>query len=370
MKHRFAASAWFVLLLAETGFVRGSSPRETEADRVAALIEKLGAPTFAQREAASKQLVAIGEPALPALRAASRHTDPEICDRSKRVAHSILLSLRTSKALGLRMVLVESGEFEMGSFRESGRRPDETLHVVKLTKPFLLGAYEVTQAEYAKVMKANPSGFAATGANKDVIAGKDTSQFPVETVTWFDAAEFCNRLSRLDGYEPYYKFADVRRGDGSILVATVTPSHSNGYRLPTEAEWEYACRAWTRTRFSYGYSNTGKEANLRPGPASGYGSEPNWPYPNRPTPVGTYKENPWGLFDMHGNVGEWCDDWYEKDYPNSTVTDPTGPKDGTHRVIRSGSWLMNEYSCRSASRYFLMPGDAKNTTGFRVARTP
>jgi formylglycine-generating enzyme required for sulfatase activity len=370
MRHRFAASAWFVLLLAETGFVRGSSPREAEAERVAALIERLGSDAFAEREAAGKALVAVGEAALPALRAAARHPDAEVRDRSARVVYSILLTLRTSKVLGLKMALVEGGSFEMGSFRESGRRPDETLHGVKITKPYLLGAYEVTQDEYERVMKVNPSAFAATGANKDKVAGKDTSRFPVEGVTWFDAAEFCNRLSRLDGYEPYYKFADVRRDGRSIVAATVTPSHSNGYRLPTEAEWEFACRATTRTRFSFGYSNTGKEANLRPGPATGYGSAPNWPYPDRTTQVGSYPANPWGLYDLHGNAGEWCGDWYERDYPNSTVADPTGPGDGTHRVVRGGSWMVNELSGRSASRYFLPPGDAKDTTGFRVARTP
>jgi formylglycine-generating enzyme required for sulfatase activity len=241
-----------------------------------------------------------------------------------------------------------------------------------LTRPFLLDIYEVTQAEYRRVMSARPSWFAIAGGGAEPVSGLDTDRFPVEQVTWFDAVEFCNRLSKLDGHPPYYQLTDTVREGGSIKAAAITIAGGTGYRLPSEAEWEYACRAWSTGAFHFGTYNTGREANLKPPVAAGgYGSPPTWRALARTAKVGSYKSNLYGLFDMHGNVAEWCGDWYEADYYAASPTaDPPGPASGRHRVVRGGSWLVTQGSCRSASRYYLTPGDANHSTGFRVARMP
>lgn len=349
--------------------------KEERAARIADLIRRLGHQEYDEREAAAKELAAAGEPALPPLRAALVGSDdPEVRIRAQRVIRAILWSVRNSKSTGLEMVPVSSGEFVMGSPKnERYRKTDETQHAVRITKPFLMGVYEVTQAQYEKVMVANTSWYSLKGGGRDKLPAGEIGKFPVEGASWFDAIEFCNKLSRMDGYEPYYyELVDVKREGNSIADAKVNVLGGNGYRLPTEAEWEYACRAGTTRPFHFGNGGTGREANLKPSPdAGGYGGSPSWAAIGRPTFVGGYKANGFGLCDVHGNVGEWCSDWYDADYYEKSPADnPTGPDKGTQRVVRGGSWMVPETSGRAATRFSLAPGERKDYVGFRVARTP
>ena len=189
----------------------------------------------------------------------------------------------------------------MGSTRsEKGRGTDETIHQVTLTEGFYLGKYEVTQEQYEKVMGKNPSKF----------KGKE---LPVEMVSWNDAMEFCKRLTGLEKKE-----GRVREGWN--------------YVLPTEAQWEYACRAGTTTVYSWGNEINLKMANY------------NESKIGQTSKIGFYQSNPWGLFDMHGNVWEWVLDW-KANYPEGEVSDPEGPASGSHRVKRGGSWVFNDRIC-------------------------
>jgi formylglycine-generating enzyme required for sulfatase activity len=189
-------------------------------------------------------------------------------------------------------------------------------HEVTLTKPFYMGKYEVTQEQWEEVMGNNPSY--TKGA-----------KLPVTKVSWNDCQEFINKLN----------------------VKT-----SGGFRLPTEAEWEYACRAGTTTKYSFGDKITPKDAN--------YGDSRI----DKPVEVGSYKPNAFGLFAMHGNVCEWCKDWHGE-YPFA-VTDPKGQATGEYRVLRGGSFLVNDYIARSSSRNYDSPTDQTGYYGFRLARTP
>jgi sulfatase modifying factor 1 len=357
--------------VAAIGLLFGQS-QEAKPPRVAPLVQQLGDDKFAARQEATRELHDIGEAAIPALIAAANNSDDaEVRWRAKQLVHSIMMF---SKSTGMEWALVEAGEFQMGSpAAEKNRREDELAHPVRITKPFLIGKHEVTQLEYDRVMKANPSYFTKDAGGSPRVAREDTRLFPVERVTWFDAIEFCNRLSELDKLPPYYRLSAVERAGGSIKRAAVDVRGGAGYRLPTEAEWEYAARAGSKTRFYFGEANSGREANVKPEMvAGGYGG-PTTKFRDyaRTTEVGSFPTNAWGLADMHGNVSEWCWDWYDKDYyANSPAENPQGPSRGTARVQRGGSWLMQEDHARSASRMFLSPDDKKEYAGFRVARTP
>jgi formylglycine-generating enzyme required for sulfatase activity/outer membrane protein assembly factor BamB len=229
---------------------------------------------------------------------------------------------------------------------EDAREDEKPRHRVRITKPFAIGMYEVTQGEYERVMGVNPSFFSSRFLGKDKTAKHDASRFPVEQVSWHDAVELCRRLSAL----PAEKQA------GRV------------YRLPTEAEWEYASRAGTTTTFHYGNALTSTLANLNGNEP--YGGAPKGPYLLRTTAVGSYQPNAFGLYDMHGNVWEWCQDWYGANYyKESPIDDPPGPRSGSARVIRGGDWRSDGRDCRAGFRHADMPAGRSFVTGFRVVMT-
>ncbi|MHB1034770.1 MAG: SUMF1/EgtB/PvdO family nonheme iron enzyme [Pirellulales bacterium] len=246
-------------------------------------------------------------------------------------------------------VLVPAGEFTMGSPESEPSRQgrEGPVHAVRITRPFYLGTYEVTQAEYEQVVGKNPSWLSPSGKGKDRAAGLETNRFPVEMVSWNDATAFCRRMSSLP--------AEIQAG--------------RVHRLPTEAEWEYACRADTRTAFCDGDSLSSTQANCDG--RVPYGAAAKGPYLERTSRVGSYKPNAWGLYDLHGNVWEWCADWYgENYYRDSPAEDPPGPNSGDCRVLRGGSWYSPAASCRSAFRAYYTPTVSPSYVGFRVLCQP
>ena len=249
-----------------------------------------------------------------------------------------------ANSLDMAFVTIPRGTFTMGSpAKETDRGDDEDQHEVKITKDFYFGVHEVTQGQYEKVMGVNPSFFTPTGPGKAKVKVKDTSKCPVECVTWHDAVEFCKKLSALPQEH----------------------SAKRKYRLPTEAEWEYACRAGTTTPLHYGDVVDSYHANFNG--LSPYGIGRGGPFHRRPVDVGSYQANKFGLFDMHANVMEWCQDWYAADYyAKSPAEDPTGPAEGAEKVTRGGSWSNSGKACRSAVRTKLAPDESHYGLGFRV----
>jgi len=239
---------------------------------------------------------------------------------------------------GLTMAFIPAGEFEMGD--DNGDADEKPAHKVQLS-PFYMDTHEVTQKAYEALVQQNPSK--SKGPDK-----------PVEQVDWYHAVLFCNLRSLKEGLKPCY--------EPKTLACDF---NANGYRLPTEAEWEYACRAGTRDKYSFG--NDGAKLKTCAWFKANAGQAPH--------PVGQKAPNPWGLYDMHGNVAEWCHDFYsETFYSLSPAQDPHGPASGDKCVLRGGSWRTGEDGCGSAARNSetLRFADAcfgSDACGFRCVRS-
>jgi len=345
--------------------------QETGEPAVPSLVKGLadGDPDVQQRAAAILQ--AIGEPAIPSLAQRLADSDPDVQQRAahlldqicppavapfgkvaakqyqQRWANRLQSQVEKTNSIGMKLVLIPPGEFQMGNDRSDKSQDDGSdtpQHKVRITNAFYLGVTEVTQEQYQRVMGQNPSKF------------EGDPQRPVETVSWEDAVEFCRRLNEMEG---------------------VTS------RLPTEAEWEYACRAGSSTTFCYGDEYSAELAEYAWWDQTAGGTT---------HPVAQKKPNAWGLYDMHGNVFEWCNDWFDRNYyKHSPSDDPPGPdatvddkrsmstslenwrRNQWHRVFRGGCWNINGPTCTSAYRLHGLPSGVNNqsfflgTVGFRVA---
>jgi formylglycine-generating enzyme required for sulfatase activity len=238
-------------------------------------------------------------------------------------------SVDLNASVAMDMLWVPAGTFTMGSpVTEADRQADrEDEHNVTLTKGFYLGKYEVTQAQYEAVTGSNPSEFNATG----------NGNRPVEKVNWTEAVAFCTQLTTQE------------QNAGRLPAGWA-------YVLPTESQWEYACRAGTTTAYSWGATIAAGNANWNHGADH-----------NQTVNVGQFSANPLGFYDMHGNVWEWTADRYQAAYPTGNpVIDPTGPASGSLRVHRGGSWIDGGPVLRSAQRHTKSPSDRLNRLGFRV----
>ncbi len=288
----------------------------------------------------------------------SRRQMPVLLGRAERVtllelAKASAPEVITTRTAGIKLKLIPGGEFMMGSpdADQDSDEDEKPQHRIEISRPFYLGVTEVTQEEYEAVMGANPSWFSSRGGGKDLVARQSTGRHPVEQVSWLDAVAFCNKLSGLEGRRPFY-----RMNGKDVLVIDW---NGDGYRLPTEAEWEYACRAWTKTRYIFG------DEDARANEFGWFGSNAG----GRTHPAGEKHPNGFGLFDMHGNVWEWCGDWCgEEYYANAPVENPRGPGEASSRVIRGGGWVLEPRNARSANRGRGQPGYRNVSLGFRLAR--
>jgi formylglycine-generating enzyme required for sulfatase activity len=267
---------------------------------------------------ASRQLSAAAEAAIEQARLSNAESSEAQADKGM------------TNSIGMKLMPIAKGKLQMGSgVKELGAWHAEPRHEVTLTRDYYLGAFEVTQAQYLKVMGNNPSYFQGEQVN-----GIDSSNHPVDQVSWEDAVEFCKRLSELP----------EERAAGRV------------YRLPTEAEWEYACRAGGNAPFGFGGLELAEDYGWFNSNSKGMSQ-----------PVGQKNRSDWGLYDMHGNVMEWCSDW-AGDYPVGAVSDPTGPKEGDLRMKRGGDWMRPAVLGKSGCRMNGFPPDTRsNYVGFRVA---
>jgi len=230
-----------------------------------------------------------------------------------------VISVDFGSGVKMELMLIPAGEFMMGS--NDGEDNEKPVHKVKISRPFYMGKYVVTQAQFERVMGKNPSQF--KGEN-----------LPAEMVNYIDAKEFSKKVSSLTG---------------------------KSIRLPTEAEWEYACRAGTKTKFNTGDNDAALEQ-------AGWFKDNS---ENKTHPVGQKKPNAWGLYDMHGNVWQWCEDWFGEDsYTKSPAEDPQGLPKGANRILRGGGYCWLNWFCNSAYRRRFAPVDREGGVGFRVVVAP
>lgn len=283
--------------------------------------------------------------------------------RQEQLAKEVKLAAPfVENAIGMKLALVPPGEFVMGD--DGGDPTDQSPPVrVRLPRPMLVGRHEVTQGQYQKLMGTNPSAF------KDV-KGQDTAAYPVEQVPFKQAILFCNALSERDKLTPYYKLiaaqVDPKTGK-TIDFLDYTPTRGPGYRLPTEAEWEYACRAGSETPYHVGDALTGKQANVDAHRPSGV---KEGAYLGRPTTVGSYAANAFGLHDMHGNVAEMCEDNYAAGrYKELAAKGTNGSANGSGGgLARGGAWNFPPKDCRATTRLAVPPQVGLKFVGFRVFR--
>jgi formylglycine-generating enzyme required for sulfatase activity len=284
-------------------------------------------------------------------------------------AEFLKVPVEYTNTIGMKFRLIPPGEFTMGStpaeieaaLKDVGddKRWQESFkseapqHKVILTQPIYLGVKEVTQAEYEKVMGVNPSLFAPTGMGKEAVAGLETAEHPVEMVSWNDAAEFCAKLSKQEKFKQFH----FRAGE------TITPLDGAGYRLPSEAEWEFACRAGTTTKYWIGDQD---EDLVRAVWFRNSGG--------RTHAAGELKTNPFGLYDIHGNVWEWVQDGWDAAYYGQFQDKPAINPNGTfsaspQRMIRGGGWIAVASQCRSSVRFDYGAQDRYYCLGFRPVLT-
>jgi len=268
--------------------------------------------------------------------------------KKKDISEGLVLPAELTNSIGMKFRLIQPGTFMMGSpASEAGRDSDERQHQVTLTQPFYMGVYPVAVGDFKRFV--DKVGYKTEGERDGKGAygwtGKEwkqdakitwrnpgftqTDQDPVVCVSWNDAQSYCQRLSEVEG---------------------------KSYRLPTESEWEYGCRAGSSTAYCFG------DGEARLGEYAWYDSNSG----NKTHAVGQKKPNAWGLYDMHGNVWEWCSDWHGE-YPSGAVTDPTGASTGSYRVLRGGGWRYVAALCRSANRNGLGPSGRNDDLGFRLA---
>jgi formylglycine-generating enzyme required for sulfatase activity len=310
------------------------TPARGTVERPAAPVEQPVAPVGQPVAPAEKRGARVKKPAAPVKKSAAPAV-PAPSDSpippGTLYAPPANLSLETN-SIGMKMVLIPAGEFTMGS---SDGPPDQyPPHKVRITKPFYLGQYEATAGQFRQFIEK--SNYNAGTRGRNAFSGQ-TADCPVVNISWYDAKAFCDWLSRKEG---------------------------KAYRLPTEAEWEYACRAGAQTAWSFG------DDASQLGDYAWYEANSG----KRIHPVGQKKPNPWGLYDVYGNADEWCADSYgESYYASSPAEDPTGPSPiarAAYRVLRGGSWNDGPNFARSFNRFRHSSIDGSPITGFRVARTP
>jgi formylglycine-generating enzyme required for sulfatase activity len=342
-------------------FLRAGSPSKTDADAASSRpLDQKPAPWH-------------GWPADAPAAAIAPFDEEQARKHQQAWADYLKLPLEFTNTIGMKFILIPPGEFLMGSTPEEIEegiqltdpndknwheiiKTEAPQHKVVLTRPFYLSVHEVTQKEYEAVTGMNPSYFSKTGPNEKVaqqLTDLGTENFPVDNVSWNDAAEYCAKLSKQEQLKPFYS----RAGE------TIIPLKGTGYRLPTEAEWEFACRAGTTTKFWNGDES----------PAGWFSNNSG----GRTHEIGELGDNPFGLYDVHGNVYEWVEDPWEPRYyerfAKKIAIDPKYPfSAGPHRVARGGVWINSACHCRSAFRYRFDPTQRSDLRfhpepGFRVA---